>query len=249
MDQLDFLLDCFARRSTVHYHRDKLEESLIDIEHALNISQSSPLIDWKVKLLKELNRPYEAYNFLSDIIHRNEHSLTENGLFLAKKLKKELKKSNNFKREKAKFSNLIDHSTKFNLTIDPRVKIRKNYAKRFNFKAKDSIPAGTEILNEEPIMFTCRAEAISRYCNNCRKKVVNVFWPCFNCKDVVFCSLNCLEQADLHQAECGLVKLIQEKFCKQALQVYNLFAKIGHLKLPKLMEKVFQYFNIEVNDI
>lgn len=238
-DEHNVIFDLFAKRSNLHYHNNDYEAALRDIDHALKFRLSYTCLERKVNILKKLNRGVEALQLVTDMLNSNEtmEKMSESKRESLGKMRKELKR---YKSDTKQAGEEQMAKGQYNLKVDSRVKLERNQANRLIFKAKDTIPIGTEVLNEDPATLMFRNTYLQRYCNLCYKKVVNNFWPCQHCNEVVFCSDDCAKEDQTHPLECGMIKMIQANLATQAPQVYRALIKLNFDQIKEIDNEVRQ---------
>ncbi|KAI2807205.1 hypothetical protein BLOT_009167 [Blomia tropicalis] len=108
--------------------------------------------------------------------------------------------------------------------------------------ATDHIAKDEKLLIEHPQSTTMFKSHIYDHCNHCRREIVS-FWPCSNCIEVVYCSVECSELAfDLyHKHECGIYGLVMfnDENVNSMAHVYRLLSFFGLNRLFQCEDQQF----------
>ncbi|XP_065665243.1 SET and MYND domain-containing protein 4 [Hydra vulgaris] len=77
--------------------------------------------------------------------------------------------------------------------------------------AKEDIPNGSIIISEKPYAAVLLPHWYKTHCQLCFDKVISLF-PCYECAEVVFCSLSCYNDAwaTYHRFECKKLSLMEK---------------------------------------
>ncbi|XP_055917831.1 SET and MYND domain-containing protein 4 [Eupeodes corollae] len=209
-----------ANRSATLYHMTKYDETLLDIQRAMDYGYPKDLI---YKLYERQARCYLAKkNFSSALLafQKTVSTLDDAKLPQDKKakmkfdavamitmLQKDPKATKNAdKHKEAMVSPGIPDEKSFTSSA---IKIDQNKDEgRFARAARD-IKVGEEILVEHPFAAVLIEKFAKTHCENCFIRTV-IPVACPNCCDVVYCSEKCLKQAreSYHKYECGLLETI-----------------------------------------
>ncbi|OTF83916.1 SET and MYND domain-containing protein (SMYD)-like protein, partial [Euroglyphus maynei] len=230
--QLDFILT-----NNLNLNQDFSQSFIPAFEHEMMRTKKS--LDDAQRF-----RQFFTYCMVANIIKENEKILSLDKLKQFKKLKKQFNRK--FKSDYGNDDRQSSMEKCLDVKIDNRVRIKKIQCDRYDFQTNSDIAANTEILSEQPMIISFTADFLHDYCHNCRKKVTNTFWPCFNCTEVVFCTKKCAEQAfyAFHQHECGLLTMMRDKLGNQSTTVYRDFIQLPNLNLT-IHRDEFQTFSLQ----
>ncbi|XP_018324993.1 SET and MYND domain-containing protein DDB_G0284059 [Agrilus planipennis] len=255
-----------ANRSAVLYEMNKTEEAIRDIEYALEDAKCPKNILYKLYirkgkcLLAQQDKEAATLAFEKARDFLSEASLKESALNDRKKeIADSLKIAQNINCNKNVKSNRNNPELNF-----PRNKKFNGAHSLVDFSedvdqgrfavAKEDLPVGTVVVEEKPFCSVLAKDYHTKNCQNCIKSV-KLPIACPRCSSVVFCSLECRDNAldGFHSRECEMLpSLIQSAAsvnCAMALRLItcrdlNYFRNFKNLNnLPECEKKNFEFFN------
>ena len=206
-----------ANRSAVLKGLSKFNESIIDIDAALQITKDPiikfKLLCWKVERLASLNKKSEAKEFLEDSLKIAE-SFTETlknncitKLNNAIEIKPLQWKSKKWWNQARYVSNFISNA------------ITWNYSNKYgnHLVANRDIKVGKWLFIESFYVGYPQIDKLYMLCSNCLNFTSNSI-PCKSCTHAVYCSETCMNESfeKLHETEC--------KICNYLLKYPESFA-------------------------
>ena len=207
----------FGNRSAVLFSECRFEESIIDINLALNngfpLSKASKLYKRKAEALVRLNRNQEAKQCLEEAVSSLQQ--VENSKIEIGNLNKLLCNIDFSKDSPVKSDNQIPPLCGGN---NPKMTCASIYlTKCFDedrgryIVANQDIPKGTVIISEPPYAAVLLKTWYLTHCQHCYQKVVLPI-PCHQCAEVCYCSEGCRQVSfeQYHHFECGKLELLEK---------------------------------------
>lgn len=247
----------FANRSACLFHMNRFEACLQDISYALHCGYPSELCyklhfragkclmaqgeiecainsfdDARMSLGKAQLDEKHAKLWIADI----DKSLSEcEGLYTAKN------GDSASAKEKQKTTAILPEAPKLSATnpvyqsLAKVCSVEHSTSKGRHIVALEDIAPGDVILVEKPYASVLLPQNWLTHCHNCLCRCIAPI-PCLYCRDALFCSVSCRQQAwhSYHEAECGILNIISVsgigKFGYLAVRTVVLAKKGGLLK-------------------
>uniref|UniRef100_A0A6P6XLQ5 Uncharacterized protein LOC113789125 n=1 Tax=Dermatophagoides pteronyssinus TaxID=6956 RepID=A0A6P6XLQ5_DERPT len=236
------------------FEKESIRQALINIDYALRFYLSKQYLLTKIYLLMKLGNEKRSEKLLKILIENYEiKSDDEFRKFLQTKydnrspickpeyLSRMFIDSNdsndsnddhmdqNSRKEK-------NHQPKQQQTsyLDQRLLLINRSGQGRFFIANESIDKDELILRERPYTIAMFTESSLKRCQNCYRQVTNIFFPCINCNEIIYCSINCLEQSYdcYHRFECRM----NQYWIDCSKSTYHMFKLLNRLGIDNVLK-------------
>uniref|UniRef100_A0A6P6XZ99 SET and MYND domain-containing protein DDB_G0284059-like n=1 Tax=Dermatophagoides pteronyssinus TaxID=6956 RepID=A0A6P6XZ99_DERPT len=218
------------------FEKESIRQALINIDYALRFYLSKQYLLTKIYLLMKLGNENRAEKLLKILIENYQiKSDDEFRKFLQTKydnrspICKPEYLSRMFIDEDSNDSN--EQQTSY---LDPRLLLINRSGQGRFFIANEPIDKDELILREQPYTLAMFTESSLKRCQNCYRQVTNIFFPCINCNEIIYCSINCLEQSyDLyHRFECRM----NQYWIDCSKSTYHMFKLLNRLGIDNVLK-------------
>ena len=240
----------FTARSLTQAEMKAYENALFDINCALTVTgfsmrfdQRLQLMAHKVNCLCHLKRYETAFVVVSAIIELIPclpiyNDLVKSFIQVKDQIFEELYNS--------KTDEVVVNKSNAEL-IEEQLKNAQDYISRDlklsvsvdrgrHYVANKDIPKGEIIVVEKSMVGTIFKDFYRSHCHNCLRNLGYKWWPCRQCRNVVFCDQECAKNDEFHAYECGIIDAIQSLGPSHHI-VFRLILLIGPQEVTALRKR------------
>ena len=205
-----------GNRSAAFFNLQEYELCLQDIDTALDSHCSESLelklLERKLKCLHFLNKEDEFNKVIRNIREFSDEKLEKKREAMLDEMqqysfRKQFHKKNENCHSKVKTRTVLKTRNKYFEGFSAAVEMQETDERGRFMIARDTIPVGTIIGAEDPIMSMMLPSTSGSQCYTCYSVISTYFLPCLSCCQIQFCSRKCWileKKLGKHRLECGL---------------------------------------------